>query len=156
MPQDEYFMRQAVIQARLAAKRDEVPVGAVIVKDGVIIARGRNTRENAHDPAGHAEINALRRAAKKLGGWNLHHCELYVTLEPCPMCAGAAINARLARIIYGAADKKAGACGSKLNLCDAELKFNHIPGVTGGVLEEECALLLTQYFKLKRRKKEER
>ena len=153
---DEFFMRQALKQAQKAAEKDEVPVGALIVKNGTIIARGYNTREKTHDPTGHAEINALRRAAKKLSGWNLHGCELYVTLEPCPMCAGAAINARIARIIYGASDIKAGACGSKINLCAYELKFNHIPGVTGGVLKEECALLLKNYFKTKRRKKEER
>lgn len=97
----------------------------------------QHPRKNAR-PVGHAEINALRRAAKKLGGWNLHGCELYVTLEPCPMCAGAAINARIARIIYGASDAKAGACGSKVNLCEPSFKFNHIPGVTGGVLKDEC------------------
>lgn len=154
--QDEFFMRQALSQAQKAAEKDEVPVGALIVKNGAIIARGRNTREITHDPAGHAEINALRKAAKKLGGWNLHDCELYVTLEPCPMCAGAAINARIKRIIYGAPDIKAGACGSKVNLCEPNLKFNHVPGVTGGVLKDECAFLLTKYFKTKRRKKEER
>lgn len=153
---DEFFMRQALKQAQKAAEKDEVPVGALVVKNGAIIARGYNTREKTHDPSGHAEINALRRAAKKLGGWNLHGCELYVTLEPCPMCAGAAINARIARIIYGASDIKAGACGSKVNLCEPSFKFNHIPGVTGSVLKDECAFLLTKYFKLKRRKKEER
>lgn len=153
---DEFFMRQALKQAQKAAEKDEVPVGALVVKNGAVIARGYNSREKTHDPSGHAEINALRRAAKKLGGWNLHDCELYVTLEPCPMCAGAAINARIARIIYGASDVKAGACGSKVNLCEPSFKFNHIPGVTGGVLKDECAFLLTKYFKLKRRKKEER
>lgn len=155
MNKDELFMRQALKQAQLAEKYDEVPVGAVIVKNNIIISRGRNSRERTHDPAGHAEINALRKAAKKLGGWNLHGCELYVTLEPCPMCAGAAVNARIARIIYGAHDPKAGACGSRLNLCEPGLGLNHIPGVSGGVLERECAALLTQYFKQKRRKKEE-
>lgn len=150
MTADERFMRCALTQARRSAARDEVPVGAVVVKNGVILARAGNTRQNSHDPAGHAEINAMRRAAQRLGGWNLHDCELFVTLEPCPMCTGAAINARIARIVFGAADPKAGACGSVLRLCETP-ELNHHPAITGGVLEEPCAQILKDYFKCKRR-----
>lgn len=145
--QDERFMTLALAQAERCAKRGEVPVGAVLVKDGRVLAKAGNTRERRHDPAGHAELNALRRAAARLGGWNLHDCVLYVTLEPCPMCAGACVNARIKRIVYGAADSKAGACGSVINLCRG---FNHSPEVCGGVLEEKCAGLLTGFFRRRR------
>ncbi len=148
--QDEFYMRQALSMAKRSAKRDEVPVGAVLVRDGVVLARAGNTRENAHDPCGHAEINALRRAARKLGGWNLHHCTLYVTLEPCPMCAGACVNARIERIVFGAADQKAGACGTVMDITKG---LNHSPKVTKGVLEQQSVELLQQFFKQKRQKK---
>ena len=141
---DEFFMRQALKQAQKAAEKDEVPVGALIVKNGTIIARGYNTREKTHDPSGHAEINALRRAAKKLSGWNLHGCELYVTLEPCPMCAGAIINARVARVFYGARDSAFGACGGVTNLFMEQ--FPHRPALVGGILAEDCQAVLAEFF----------
>lgn len=143
-------MRRALSMAKRCAKRDEVPVGAVLVRDGKVIACAGNTRQNSHDPCGHAEINALRRAAKRLGGWNLHHCTLYVTLEPCPMCAGACVNARIERIVYAAADSKAGACGSVMDLTKG---LNHCPEVCSGVLKEQSVELLQQFFKQKRQKK---
>ena len=146
---DEVYMRAAICEAKRAEKRDDVPVGAVIVRDGRIIARGRNTRERKNDPAGHAEMNAIRRAGKKLGHWRLSGCTMYVTLEPCPMCAGAAVNARLDAVVYGADDKKAGALGGKTDLLAVGL--NHRPEVRGGVLGRECAALLTEYFRKKRK-----
>ena len=150
--EEERFMREALALARRAAKRDEVPVGAVVVREGRIIARGMNRRERGHDPCGHAELIAIRRAARRLGGWRLTGCTLYVTLEPCPMCAGAIINARVPRVVYGAADPKAGAMGSLLDIPAAPL--NHRPEVTGGVLAEECGEVLRAYFREKRRKKQ--
>lgn len=148
---DEFYMRKALARARAAARQDEVPVGAVVVKDGVVIATGRNTRESGMDPCGHAEIHALRRAAKKLGGWNLHDCVLYVTLEPCPMCAGACVNARIKRVVFGAYDAKGGAFGSLLDLNTFAL--NHRPEITGGVLQNEAKTLLKGFFLEKRNKK---
>lgn len=140
-------MRIALTAAKRCAARDEVPVGAVVVKEGRVLARCGNTREGAHDPSGHAEINALRRAAKRLGGWNLHDCELYVTLEPCAMCAGACVNARIKRIVFGAYDGKGGACGGVTDITGC---FCHRPEVKGGVLETECAALLKEFFRAKR------
>ncbi|HCR43149.1 MAG TPA: tRNA-specific adenosine deaminase [Ruminococcaceae bacterium] len=142
---DTYFMEKALIYAREAALRGEAPIGAVIVKDGSVIAHGQNRRENAKNALCHAEIEAIDSACRTLGGWRLWQCELYVTLEPCPMCAGAIINARIPRVIFGAYDKKAGSCGSVVNLF--ELPYNHRPQLTGGVLESECAALLTGFFK---------
>lgn len=144
---EEYYMRIALAAAKRCAARDEVPVGAVVVKEGRVLARCGNTREGAHDPSGHAEINALRRAAKRLGGWNLHDCELYVTLEPCAMCAGACVNARIKRIVFGAYDGKGGACGGVTDITGC---FCHRPEVKGGVLETECAALLKEFFRAKR------
>lgn len=144
---EEYYMRIALAAAKRCAARDEVPVGAVVVKEGKVLARCGNTREGAHDPTGHAEINALRRAAKRLGGWNLHDCELYVTLEPCAMCAGACVNARIKRIVFGAYDGKGGACGGVTDITGC---FCHRPEVKGGVLETECAALLKEFFRAKR------
>ncbi|MDR1453258.1 MAG: tRNA adenosine(34) deaminase TadA, partial [Candidatus Margulisbacteria bacterium] len=132
----EYFMREALKQARKAWQNGDVPVGAVIVKSGRIIARGWNEREKKQDPCQHAEIAAIRRAARGLGSWRLLDCALYVTLEPCAMCAGAIALARIPRVIYAAADPKAGACGSVLNI-PAEKKLNHRPEVVGGVLAAE-------------------
>lgn len=144
MTQDETLMREALKQAKKAAAIGEAPIGAIVVKDGVVIARGYNTRERDKDALCHAEITAIRRACKKLGGWRLWQCELYVTLEPCPMCAGAIINSRLRRVVYGAADPKAGAMGS---VCDlTALPFNHRPEVQSGVLAEPCAQLLRDFF----------
>lgn len=144
---EEYYMRIALAAAKRCAARDEVPVGAMVVKEGRVLARCGNTREGAHDPTGHAEINALRRAAKRLGGWNLHDCELYVTLEPCAMCAGACVNARIKRIVFGAYDGKGGACGGVTDITGC---FCHRPEVKGGVLETECAALLKEFFRAKR------
>ncbi len=146
----EYFMRKAIGLAREAAAEGEVPVGAVIVKDSEIVGCGRNRREKGKNALFHAEIEAIDNACKTLGGWRLHMCEMFVTLEPCPMCAGAIINARLKKVTYGASDKKAGSCSSVVNLF--ELPYNHSPEVEGGVLENECAALLKDFFKDLRKK----
>ena len=145
---DAKFMEQALMLAKQAAEAGEVPVGAVVVKDGKIVGKGRNTREEQKNPLGHAEISALCEAAENLGGWRLCDCTLYVTLEPCPMCAGAIINARIERVVYGAPDEKAGSFGSLINL--AAVKFNHAPRITPGVLRDECAALLSDFFKNRR------
>lgn len=130
---------------------DEVPVGVVIVKNDVIISRGHNARETMKSAIAHAEIAAIEEACRALGGWRLLDCDLYVTLEPCPMCAGAAVNARMKRIIFGAYDKKSGACGSVYNIaCDERL--NHRVEVIPGILEKECRELLQEFFKRKRSK----
>ena len=140
----EEYMRQALALAEEAAGHGDVPVGCVVVKDGAVIGRGCNRREERGDAVAHAEGEAIRQACRAVGGWNLHDCALYVTLEPCPMCAGAIINARVGTVCYGARDEKAGACGSVLDLF-AE-RFNHRPRVYGGVLKEECAALLQDFF----------
>ena len=146
----EFFMRQAVLLAQKAASLDEVPVGAVVVQNDKVIARAYNTKNKKKDALLHAEISALRKAQKKLGDWHLNDCDLYVTLEPCPMCAGACINTRLRTIYFGAYDEKAGCCGTLYNL-PQDTRFNHRPNVVGGVLEQECSTLLTQFFKNKRK-----
>lgn len=138
------YMEQALVLAREAADRGEVPVGCVIVKDGRIVGRGRNRREEKQAVYSHAEMEAMAAANAALGSWRLEGCDLYVTLEPCPMCAGAIINARVGTVCYGARDEKAGACGSVLDLF-AE-RFNHRPRVYGGVLKAECAALLQDFF----------
>ena len=143
---DEKFMYEALRQARRAAKLGEMPVGAVIVRDGEIIARGYNKRESKCNALLHAEIIAIDRACKKLGGWRLPGCEMYVTLEPCPMCAGAILNSRIEHIYYGAADEKTGCAGSRLNLLDMNL-CNFKASVTGGVLESECSNVIKEFFK---------
>lgn len=148
MNEHEKYMRAALKYAAKAAKKDEAPVGAVIVKNGRIIAAGHNTRESKRDPLGHAEIAAIRKASKRLRGWRLIGCAIYVTLEPCPMCAGAIINSRIDEVVFGAADPKAGAFGSVYDL--AEGRLNHTPKITGGVLAGECAKLLSSYFRSKR------
>ncbi|MDB5795649.1 MAG: cytidine and deoxycytidylate deaminase zinc-binding region family protein [Noviherbaspirillum sp.] len=142
---DAVFMRQAIDQARNAWALGEVPVGAVVVKDGQVVATGFNQPIGTHDPTAHAEIMALRAAAEILGNYRLPGCDLYVTLEPCIMCSGAMMHARLARVVYGAADPKTGACGSVLNIFGQE-KLNHHTEVTGGVLGEECGNLLKEFF----------
>lgn len=147
---DKDFMCEALALARQAAQEGEVPVGAVVVKDGNVIATGRNRRERAHNALAHAEIEALNGACAALGGWRLSGCTLYVTLEPCPMCAGAIINARVDRVVYGADDPKAGSCGSMTNLF--ALPYNHSPQLERGVLEEECAAVLKEFFKNLRKK----
>lgn len=148
---DEAFMRRALEFAREAAAEGEVPVGAVIVKGDAVVAYGRNRREHGKNALRHAELEAIDGACRALGGWRLWECELFVTLEPCPMCAGAVINARIPRVVFGAHDPKAGSCGSVVNLF--ALPYNHRPEVAGGVLEEECAALLRNFFRELRAKK---
>ena len=141
---DLVYMEQALALAREAARDGEVPVGCVIVRNGQIVGRGRNRRETGKTALGHAEIEAIAQACKTLGGWRLWECTLYVTLEPCPMCAGAIINARIPRVVYGASDSKCGACGS---VCDLfSMAFNHHPQVESGIMESQCAQLLTDFF----------
>ena len=141
---DEQFMDEAIILAKEAAAEGEVPVGCVIVREGVVVGRGRNRREKGKSALAHAEIEAINEACKTLGGWRLWECTLYVTLEPCPMCAGAIVNARIPRVVYGASDEKCGAVGSVCNLFSME--FNHHPTVEKGIREEECAGLLKEFF----------
>lgn len=145
---DESYMKQALSLARSAAERDEVPVGALIVHRGEVIAAASNTREGSRCATHHAEILAIEEACRTLGGWRLPDCTLYVTLEPCPMCAGAIANARIDRVVWGASDPRAGAFGSVVNLND--LPLNHKPALCGGVLAEECKQVLTSYFRAKR------
>ncbi len=146
---DIFFMKQALICAKKAFMLDEVPVGAVIVKDGKIISKGFNKSITSNDTTAHAEIVALRKACKKLGNYRLNGCTVYVTVEPCAMCAGALIWARLEKIIFGAYDSKAGACGSVFNIT-AEKKLNHKIQVSGGLLQEECATIMKEFFKNRR------
>lgn len=140
----EYYMSQALALAREAIEDGDVPVGCIIVRDGQIIGRGRNRREADSDATAHAEMEAIRDACGKLGSWRLHGCTLYVTLEPCPMCAGGIINARVEEIRYGAKDEKAGCCGSVLNLF--EERFNHHPRIYQGPLVKECQEILRHFF----------
>ena len=140
----ENFMRLALEQASLAADEGEVPIGAVIVRDGAVIAVGKNRRETGKNALLHAEIKAISAACKALSSWRLTGCDLYVTLEPCPMCAGAIINSRIHTVVYGASDRKAGACGSVINLFSCP--FNHTPNVIRGVLETECSAALKEFF----------
>ena len=142
--EDREYMLQALELAKEAAAEGEVPVGCVIVRKGEVVGRGRNRRETGKTALGHAEIEAIHQACQNLGGWRLWECTLYVTLEPCPMCAGAIVNARIPRVVYGASDSKAGSCGSVCNLFD--MQFNHHPVVEQGILEEECAALLQAFF----------
>jgi len=142
---DERFMALALVEARKAWIRGEVPVGAVIVKDGEVIATGYNQPIGRHDPTAHAEIMALRAAADKLGNYRLPGCELYVTLEPCAMCSGAMMHARLARVVYAAGDPKTGVCGSVLDLFALE-QLNHHTAVAGGVLADEAGAMLKGFF----------
>ncbi len=141
---DRQFMEEALALAREAAREGEVPVGCVIVRDGVIVGRGRNRREKDRNALAHAELEAIADACRRMGGWRLWECTLYVTLEPCPMCAGAIINARIPRVVYGAGDAKAGSCGSVCDLFSYD--YNHHPQVEKGVLEEESARLLRDFF----------
>ena len=146
---DEIFMRVALELARKAASLGEVPVGAVVVKDGGIVGHGFNAPISRHDPSAHAEMTALRDAAQRLGNYRLVDCELFVTLEPCLMCAGAVMHARITRLVYGASDPKTGACGSVMDVF-AERRLNHHTKVTGGVLMEECSAMLSNFFALRR------
>ena len=142
--EDRDFMLEALALAREAAADGEVPVGCVIVRNGEIVGRGRNRRETGKTALGHAEMEAIAQACETLGGWRLWECTLYVTLEPCPMCAGAIINARIPKVVYGAADQKAGSCGS---VCDLfGMAYNHHPVVEAGIREEEAAALMTEFF----------
>ena len=145
----ETFMREALAEARLAFEEDEVPIGAVVVCDGRIIARAHNMREQLKDPTAHAEILAMRRAAQYLGGWRLHRCDLYVTVEPCPMCAGAMVQARLGSLVFGTTDDKAGCCGTVYNLLD-EPRVDHRVTVTKDVLKDECRGIMSEFFRRKR------
>ena len=142
---DLYFVDQALELAREAAAEGEVPVGCVIVRGDEIVGRGRNRRENTKSALSHAEIEAIHEANRNLGGWRLWECTLYVTLEPCPMCAGAIINARIPRVVFGASDRKCGAVNSVCSMFSMD--FNHHPAVEAGVREAECAGLLTEFFK---------
>lgn len=141
---DKDFMTLAIEQAKLSASELEVPVGAVITRNGEVVSVGRNRRENGKNALAHAEIEAIDLACKKLGGWRLWECEMFVTLEPCPMCTGAIINSRLRRVVFGASDYKAGSCGSVINLF--ELPYNHKPELVSGFMAEECSALLTDFF----------
>lgn len=145
---DEQYMRQALALARLAEEEDEVPVGALIVSRGEVIARASNRREGNRCATHHAEILAIEEACRVLGGWRLPECTLYVTLEPCPMCAGAILNARIDRVVFGAADLRAGALGTVLNVND--VAYFHRAEVVGGVLGDECREMLSAYFRAKR------
>ena len=145
MDQKEYFMKEALLEAKKAYKKLEIPVGAVIVKDGEIIARAHNIKEEKKDTTKHAEILAIQRASKKLDTWRLNDCEMYVTLEPCPMCAGAIIQSRLKKIYIGTMDEKTGACGSVLNLLE-DYKFNHKVEVEKGILKDDCEKMLKEFF----------
>ncbi|HHY42853.1 MAG TPA: nucleoside deaminase [Thermoanaerobacterales bacterium] len=146
---DLFFMRFALQEAQKAADIDEVPIGAVIVKDNQIIAKAHNLRETLQDATAHAELLAIRKACEVLGTWRLIGCSLYVTLEPCPMCAGAIILSRVDRVVFGAKDPKGGACGSIVNL-PADKRFNHRPEIVEGVLADECGDILKKFFKSKR------
>ena len=144
-PRDEYFMRMALREAELAAIHDDVPIGAVVVRDGEIVGAGHNERELRGDPTAHAEILALREAARRLGSWRVLDSVMYVTLEPCAMCAGAVVLARLPRVVFGAWDPKAGAAGSVLDVT-GEPRLNHRPQVEGGLLAADCGELLRSFF----------
>jgi tRNA(adenine34) deaminase len=148
-PSHEYFMGLALDQARTASKMGEVPVGAVLVKDGEVIGTGHNHPIGLHDPSAHAEIQAIRMAARKLGNYRLVDCDLYVTLEPCVMCSGAIMQARLHRVVFGARDPKIGAAGSLMNLFDNE-SLNHQTDTMPGVLEKDCVQILQDFFKQRR------
>ena len=150
MPQREYYMEEALTLAREAAAAGEVPVGCVIVRNGQIVGRGRNRREEKHATASHAEMEAIAQANETLGTWRLDECELYVTLEPCPMCAGAILNARIRRVWYGARDAACGACGGVTNLFMEN--FPNRPALVGGILAEECRQVLAEFFGALRQK----
>lgn len=141
----EDFMREALLEAKKALDIGEVPIGAIIVLNGEIISRGHNMREVKNQAISHAEIEAINQACEKLGSWRLADCDLYVTLEPCPMCSGAIINARIRTVYFGAYDKKAGCAGSKINLFDCG--FNHRPNLRTRILEQECTDILNEFFK---------
>lgn len=147
----ECFMKEALRLAYESAQEGEVPVGAVVVLGDEIVGRGRNRRETGKNALAHAELEAIDEACRKLGGWRLWQCDIFVTLEPCPMCTGAIINSRIKKLVYGASDYKAGSCGSVVNLFD--LPYNHRPEVVSGFMQEECSAILTDFFRELRNKK---
>jgi len=148
-PRDDYFMRLALREAEHALEHEDVPIGAVVVREGEVIAAAHNERELRQDPTAHAEIIALRGAARAAGSWRVLDSVMYVTLEPCAMCAGAIVLARVPRLVYGARDPKAGACGSVLDVL-SEPRLNHRPEVSGGLLAQECGELLSRFFASRR------
>lgn len=150
-----FYMQEAIIEAKKAAAIAEVPIGAVIVHQNQIIGRGHNLRETSHDPTSHAEMIAIQQAAQYIGDWRLEACTLYVTLEPCPMCAGAIIQSRIAHLVYGTSDPKAGCVGSLMNLLQ-DTRFNHQTTVTRDILQADCAQLLQQFFQQLRWKKKQK
>lgn len=152
---DEKYMRQAIRQAKKAYELDETPIGCVIVREGKVIGRGYNRRNTDKNPLAHAEITAIRKASRKLGDWRLEECTLYVTLEPCQMCAGAIVQSRVARVVVGCMNPKAGCAGSILNLLDMK-EFNHQVQLETGVMEEECSVLMKEFFKELRMKQKMR
>lgn len=155
MEQKEKFMKEAIRQARIAERIDEVPIGCVIVYEGKIIARGYNRRNIDKNTLAHAELSAIKKASKKLGDWRLEGCTMYVTLEPCQMCAGAIVQARIDKVVIGSMNPKAGCAGSILNLLQISA-FNHQVEIERGILEEECSLMLSTFFKnLRERKRQE-
>ena len=149
MTEQEKFMKEAIRQAKKARALEEVPIGCVIVSEGKIIARGYNRRNTDKNTLSHAELNAIRKASRKLGDWRLEDCTMYVTLEPCPMCAGACLQTHVGRIVFGAWDAKLGACGSIWDI-PRDPHVGHVPEVIGGVRESECARLMTDFFAGKR------
>ncbi|MGO4549015.1 tRNA adenosine(34) deaminase TadA [Paenibacillus sp. 2TAB23] len=149
--EDEIWMQEAIAEAKKAEQIGEVPIGAIIVRNNEIIGRGYNLRETQFDPTAHAEMVAIRDACDRIGAWRLLDCTLYVTLEPCPMCAGAIVQSRVKRVVYGTADPKAGCAGTLMNLLQ-EPRFNHETELTSGILQPECALLLKQFFRRLREK----
>jgi len=146
---DEEMMQHAISLAKQAASLEEVPIGAAIFHDGVLVGEGFNTKETSCDPTAHAEMNAIVDASKKLGRWRMHGCTIVVTLEPCPMCAGAIVNARFDRVVFGASDQKSGACRTLYKITD-DPRLNHRCDVLGGILEQECVELLQVFFKPRR------
>lgn len=152
MSLESYFMGEALQEAQKAFNLKEVPIGAVVVKDGIIVGRGHNLRETAKDPTAHAEMIAIREASKTLGGWRLMDCDLYVTIEPCPMCAGAIMLSRIKRLIIGAMDPKGGAAGSLLSIPEDE-RFNHQTEIIQGIREEECSSIMKDFFRELRKSK---
>ena len=146
---DEKFMREALALAQQAEELDEVPIGAVIVSDGKIVGCGYNKRETGKDATLHAEMIAIREACATLGGWRIPNATLYVTLEPCPMCAGAILNARIDRVVYGAPDSKSGACGGRVNIMDSDL-CNHSCNICSGILQDECSSMIKAFFSRRR------
>ena len=154
MDKHEKYMKEAIRQARKAYALNEVPIGCVIVYEDKIIARGYNRRNTDHNTLSHAELNAIRKASKKLGDWRLEGCTMYITLEPCQMCAGAIVQARVSNVVIGSMNAKAGCAGSVLNLLDMS-EFNHQVNVTYGVMEKECSKMLSEFFKELRKQKKD-